>query len=261
MATVATRTEHLKHIARVSVALSIANFKTTYARSWLGYAWYLLNPLILFATLLFLKHTGDVFATDVAHYPLYLLVGIVFFQYFIKTTTAGLTTFQRNRNMIKNMHVPLEAFVLSHCLTFAYAHAFDFILVCIVTLLLGGNILGLIAYPFIFILLALTTFGITIVLAPLATAVSDIASIWAFVGTLLLLSTPIFYVLEPTSIMYTLNLVNPLFAHSNVARDLLLYGTLQQPLVLLTVCAYSIGLPLLGISMFTKQKKHIAERL
>jgi lipopolysaccharide transport system permease protein len=135
------------------------------------------------------------------------------------------------------------------------------LLICIVTILLGGSIIGLLTYPFIFILLALSTLGITMLLAPLATTVSDITSIWSFVGTFLLLVTPIFYALDTASLVRAFNMVNPLFLYIELAREMLLYGTVQHPSILIFALCCSIIIPALGLSVFNARKKRIAELL
>ena len=58
------------------------DFKLRYQGSVLGYAWSLLKPLLMFAILYvvfvkFLKIGGDV-----PHYPIYLLLGIVLWNFF-----------------------------------------------------------------------------------------------------------------------------------------------------------------------------------
>ncbi len=251
---------HLKYILRLSFVISQANFKTAYARSWLGYLWYILNPILLFSVLILLKQKGGVFSSDIPQYPLYLLIGIVLFQYFIKTTTAGLSAFQKNRNLIKNMKLPLEIFVISYCLTFIYTHFFDFLLICIGVIVLGVNISGLFIYPFIFLMFSMFTFGVTILLAPLAIFILDINNIWQFAGTFLFLSTPIFYVLPETNILYIFSMANPLFIYIELSREIFLFNKINSVL-LLSAISFSICIPILGILFFRIQEKRIAEYL
>ena len=64
-------------------------FKLKYADSALGYVWSVAKPLALF-TMLYVVF-GRFFKLGVGfeHYPLYLLIGIVLFTFFVDATTLG----------------------------------------------------------------------------------------------------------------------------------------------------------------------------
>ncbi|RKW02124.1 MAG: ABC transporter permease, partial [Candidatus Saccharimonas sp.] len=70
--------------------LVVTDFKLRYQGSVLGYLWSILKPIFLFIILyiVFDKFLG--LGKQVEHYPVYLLVGIVLWNFFSEATVQGL---------------------------------------------------------------------------------------------------------------------------------------------------------------------------
>src|ERR1700685_4272785 len=82
------------------------DFKLRYQGSVLGYAWSLLRPLLLFVILYivfvkFLKIGGNV-----PHYPVYLLMGIVMWNFFLEMTMQGLGSVVGRGDLIRKIRIP-----------------------------------------------------------------------------------------------------------------------------------------------------------
>src|SRR3989338_11260350 len=77
----------------------------------LGFLWTLLHPALIFAVLygLFSKWVGKF----VDGYVVYLLVGLVLWNFFQKATTYALGSFRRFRGTVLNYRFPREIVVLS----------------------------------------------------------------------------------------------------------------------------------------------------
>ena len=85
----------IKNILRISLALAKVNFNLRIEGSYLGVLWYLLNPLILFAVLWFVKEAA--FAeVKINYYPLYLLIGIAGFNFFKQAITSSIDAISSN---------------------------------------------------------------------------------------------------------------------------------------------------------------------
>src|SRR5947209_14064607 len=65
------------------------DFKLRYQGSVLGYLWSLLRPLFLFVTLYFVFARLLKVGGTIPHYPVYLLLGIVLWNYFAEVTSGG----------------------------------------------------------------------------------------------------------------------------------------------------------------------------
>src|SRR5262245_61299929 len=89
------------------------DFKLRYQGSVLGYAWSLLRPTFLFAILYvvfvyFLK-TGR----GIPHYAVYLLLGIVLWNFFEEMTKLSLTSVVDRGSLIRKIKIPNWIIVLS----------------------------------------------------------------------------------------------------------------------------------------------------
>lgn len=89
------------------------DFKLRYQGSVLGYAWSLLRPLLIFLILyvVFVKFLkiGD----GVPHYPIYLLLGIVIWNFFLEMTTPSLGSIVNRGDLIRKIKIPRWMIVFS----------------------------------------------------------------------------------------------------------------------------------------------------
>lgn len=86
--------------------LVVTDFKLRYQGSTLGYLWSLLRPLALFVILYivfakFLK-IGD----SIPNYPVYLLVGIVIWNYFAEVTGGSVGAIVGRGDLIRKINFP-----------------------------------------------------------------------------------------------------------------------------------------------------------
>src|SRR5664279_3110585 len=89
------------------------DFKLRYQGSVLGYAWSLLRPLLLFVILytVFVKFLK--LGAGVPHYPIYLLLGIVMWNFFVEMTMQSLGSIVGRGDLIRKIRIPRWIIVLS----------------------------------------------------------------------------------------------------------------------------------------------------
>src|SRR6185436_14473880 len=86
--------------------LVATDFKLRYQGSALGYAWSLLRPLFFFLILYlvfvrFLRLGGDI-----PHFPIYLLLGIVLWNFFSEMTSQSLSSIVARGDLIRKIRIP-----------------------------------------------------------------------------------------------------------------------------------------------------------
>src|ERR1700692_2480871 len=81
------------------------DFKLRYQGSALGYAWSLLRPLLLFVILyvVFVKFLK--LGAGIPHYPVYLLLGIVLWNFFVEVTAQGLGSVVGRGDLIRKIRI------------------------------------------------------------------------------------------------------------------------------------------------------------
>ena len=96
---------------RLFIVLTWTNFKLRYYGSYLGYFWSLLKPLGLFGVL-YIVFTV-VMKQNAPHYKLFLLLGIIIWDFFVQATNAGMNGFIGNYQMIRKVYLPRIVLVLA----------------------------------------------------------------------------------------------------------------------------------------------------
>ena len=91
------------------------DFKTKYKRSALGMAWSFLNPLLTMSVQYVVFST--LFQSDIPNYPVYLLSGIVFFNFFSEAVSMGMTSITGNASLIKKVYMPKYIYPVSRILS------------------------------------------------------------------------------------------------------------------------------------------------
>ena len=93
--------------------LVITDFKVRYQGSVLGYVWTLLRPLALFLILyiVFAKFLGV--GDSVPYFPVYLLLGIVLWNYFVEVTTGGVASIVSSGDLIRKINFPKYVIILA----------------------------------------------------------------------------------------------------------------------------------------------------
>lgn len=182
----------LAYTWRLFTTLTWTNFKMRYYGSILGYIWSLLKPLSLFAVLyvvftVFLKMTTP-------HYKVFLLLGIIIWEFFSQATILGMMGFIGNYTLIRKVYLPRIVLVAA-----AVSSSFLALLVNLVIFILFALMDG-ISWNFrmvwflpLLLALYLLTLGIGLILSIVVVKVRDMISLWEVAIQLGFWLTPVMY--------------------------------------------------------------------
>ena len=253
--------QKLKEIIAIAFSLAKVSFRLRTEGSYLGILWYLLNPLLLFGVLMLVK-AAAFSHVDIPDYPLYLLIGITGFNFFKSAITSAIDVVSSNSDYIKSINrVDPAALVISVVLQAVFSHIFEFIMILALALYLQVSLVGLLFYPLVLALFAVMVLGIALIFATIGVYVNDLNNVWLIMVQILLLTTPIFYVIEPGSFIYLANLFNPLFYFLEIARPLVMFGQAPDVGLLLATAGLSVIFLISGTLIFNHYKKKFAEFL
>lgn len=91
----------------------VTDFKIRYQGSVLGYLWSLLKPLFMFAILYVVFTQVFKLGKGVEHFPVYLLLGIVLWNFFTEATMTGLSSIVAAGDLIRKISIPRYLIVVA----------------------------------------------------------------------------------------------------------------------------------------------------
>lgn len=189
------------------------DFKLRYQGSVLGYAWSLLRPLLLFVILyaVFVKVLKS--GGDIPHFPVYLLLGIVIWNFFLEMTTQSLGSIVGRGDLIRKIRIPRWMIVFSSSIS-ALINLFLNLIVIVVFMLLNHVDLLRTALwlPFILAEVYLLALGLSLFLSAAFVKFRDISYIWEVILQAGFYLTPILYALTliPNVTAQKIILLNPM---------------------------------------------------
>ncbi len=151
--------KNLKKYSFLLQQLVSRDFKVKYKRSVLGILWSLLYPVLMMIVMAIVFSNIFKFSTPGVNYLVYLLTGLVMFNYFSEASNLGMSSIVANFPLINKVYLPKYIFPLSKCLFVGINFLLTLIPLYAIILITGTglNIHHLIL-PYVFVCLFLFTF-------------------------------------------------------------------------------------------------------
>ena len=248
------------------------DFKLRYQGSVLGYLWAVIKPLLMFAILYVVFAKVLRFGDEIPHYPVYLLVGTVLWNFFNECAQQGIHSIEQRGDLIRKLSFPKYIVVVSATST-AVINALINLCVVIIFALLNGvtpSPSWILVLP-LFVELYLLALGISLLLGAMNIKFRDVGSIWEVLMQAMFYAVPIIYplsmVMNSSVVAAKIIMVNPvaqiiqdvrwsLITHSAVTEWSLsgvLWGIASVVIVLIVFAC--------GVAYFKKKAKYFAEEV
>ncbi|MBI4234822.1 ABC transporter permease [Candidatus Peregrinibacteria bacterium] len=250
-----------KHYLELVWIIAKTDFKLRYNNSVLGYFWSLLKPLLLFAVLwLVFSVFMDL---GVPNYQLYLLWGIILWNFFAEGTMSGVHALSSKANIIKKIYFPRILVVIASTLT-AFLSLFVSTLVFYIFMLFSGVPLTYHAFTFIPVVMLMygLILGFSMFLSALHIKFRDIDQIWEVLIQAGFWLSPIIYPLSrvPENWQNYL-LLNPITGIIQYSRRAIIEHDFPAIKGTIYILMCTIAILIIGFFVFNKLSPKAAEEL
>jgi ABC-type polysaccharide/polyol phosphate export permease len=227
----------------------------------LGYVWSFLQPVLLLLVLygFFSQRVG----ADIPNYALFLLVGLVQYTHFSKTTGSGMRVLQRMRTLATNVIFPKDLLVYSALLADLPEFLISLGITTVIALMTGsGASWALLLLPVVVLAQFLLVLWVSLLLATLHAFVRDLEHLFEVAMRMLFFVSPLLYSVDSLSpSMRSLAMLNPLAQVIVYTRDILIDGKAPPIGGLLLFLAMNLALAYVALVIFRRAEPALVERL
>jgi ABC-2 type transport system permease protein len=248
--------------------VSVTEFKKSYFGTALGYLWSLIRPLMLFAVLLAVFTQVFKVGSQVPHYPVLLLFGIVLFGFFQEATFAAVTSVVGREAIVRKTQFPRLVIPLAVTLTSLFNLGLNLVVAVVFILAFGVSPTWTwLLFPVVLVLLFVFTTAVSMIVSSLYVRFRDVGIIWSVLVTALFYGTPVLYPIEivPATLrgVILLNPLAPLFMQArkwvidSTAPGAAAYGSWRLAVAMAIFAAICV----LAAWVFNREAPRIAEEL
>ncbi len=252
--------ENFKKYRYLLLELVKKDIKLKYRNSVLGILWTLLEPLLTMIVLTVVFST--LFDRAIEHFPVYVLIGRLMYNYFSGGTRSALKAVRNNSAMMRKVYVPKYIYPLASSLSSFVIFLISLLVLAAVTAVMKiqpthyllGAIVPLIA-------LFLMTTGVGLILATLDVFFRDTEYLWGVILMIIMYVSAIFYpadrLLMSGDWKQWLIKLNPLYAVIANFRNAV-FGQPLDPFFVWFSLGFGVSALIIGVLVFyRKQDKFI----
>ncbi len=223
MLKIVDRINTFKHYEPLLKQLVAKDIKLKYRRSFLGYLWSILNPLMIMIIMVVVF--SNMFKTELINYPAYLIIGQTIFGFVSESTNQAMFSITGNAALMKKTYVPKYIFTFSRVTSSLVNMIFSLgaMLIVFIVCKVKFNIYMLFI-PFILLQVYIFCIGLGLFLAQATVFFRDVQYIYSAFLTAWMYLTPIFYPLAqlPQELQNIIIRFNPLYSYLQQFRIIVL---------------------------------------
>ena len=233
--------------------LVMKDIKLKYRRSFLGYLWSILNPLMIMGIMVLVF--SSMFRFDIQNYPAYLIIGQTIFNFVSEATNQAMWSITGNAALMKKTYVPKYIFTLSRVTSSFVNMIFALGAMLLVFIICRIHFsLNMLFIPVILIQVYIFSMGLGLFLAAGTVFFRDIQYIYSAFLTAWMYVTPIFYPISqlPENLQRCIKHFNPLYAYITQFRTIVLES--MCPDMRLVVYGFVVAFLMMGFGTLVFMK-------
>ena len=251
------------------------DFRLRYQGSFLGIAWSVLKPLMMFCVMYLVFAKFLRMSDGTPTYPVVLLLGISSWQFVTESTNVGLRSVVDRGDLLRKIHFPNYIVVVSATMGAFISYIINLGVVLLFALILHVQFTWrVLLLPLNIIELYAIALAITLIMSTMYVYYRDIAHIWDVLQQLIFYGMPIIYSLSYVTSqgglladLARLELVNP-FAQSiqDIRHNLIapetqptIWNQFHNPLIQWFPVVFTVFMLWLGVYLFRRNSRQFAE--
>ncbi len=238
-----------------------SGLKADHRNSYLGYFWWLLDPLLnvlvyYFLVVIILNRGGE-------NYAVYLVIGLVAWRWMSTTINNSARAIIKYSSIINQVYLPKSIFPLTMTFTQLVNFVFGLMIIAIF-LIVFGIVPGwqIVFLPLIIVIQLIFLLSISLLVAYICVFIRDVDHIIGHVVRILFYSSPIIWEGSrlPPKYSWVVD-INPIAIIVDAYRDILMYGTMPQLTNLLIIAVTSLAVLALLLLYYSRNEHKIIKAL
>jgi len=204
------------------------NLRSRYRRSYLGFAWSLLNPLLTMAVLAVVF--AGIFQQSLKSFGLYIFSGLLPWGFVSGALTLGCASFVQSEGFLRKVRVSMATFPLVAVITESVNFVFSLVSLLLLAIVIRADVhLSLLALPLAMLLTILFVTGLSVAVGVANVYFRDMPYIISVGLNIWFYTVPILYpfkLLPPA--LKTVLAFNPLFYYISLFQSLIYEGVMPS---------------------------------
>ncbi|QPB43165.1 ABC transporter permease [Rodentibacter haemolyticus] len=235
--------------------LVLKDIKLKYRRSYLGYIWSILNPLLMMTVLVIVF--SNLFRFDIPNFAVYLLTGQLIFGFVSEATSMSVTSIIDNAPLLKKTYVPKYIFVISKVTSSLVNMLFAMFALVFVMFTTQVEITWNVVWiPIIFLEIYIFSLGLGFFLSAISVFFRDVQYLWSVFISIWMYLSPIIYPISiiPQDYIWWYKNLNPMVGYVQQFREVALNGNTLPTELLTQGCVIAILSLVIGFWIFNRKQ-------
>lgn len=232
-----------------------------YRRTFLGYFWTLLNPLLMMSVTAVVF--SAIFKIDLKTYAIFLFSGVLAFNLFGTIVTQSGQSLIGNEQLIKKIYIPKILFPLAVAIALLIDNLLMFASLFLIIFAIGGTVsLPLLGLLPAYVLLFIFSLGLGLIMAIVAVYFRDLLHIIGIIMQALVFLSPVYY--KPDSLSGGIQWVieiNPLSKFIDLFRAPIYSATFPESSSVVLAVSYACLSFAVGLWFFSRHEYRVAFRM
>lgn len=239
-----------------------SGLKAEHRNSYLGYLWWLLDPLlnvmVFYFLVVIILNRGDT-----ENFPLFLVIGLIVWRCISSTLNSSSKSIMQYSSIVSQVYLPKSLFPIAFTLTQLFNFAFGFVVIAaflaVFRVLPGWEVVFL---PVLVVVQTTFLLAIGMILAYVTVFVRDLENVLQYVTRVFFYASPIIWEGGRLPPEYSWAVTyNPVAVIVTAYRDILMYGNLPNFLGLLIIFAISAAAIIFMVRYYSNNEYKIIKSL